>query len=304
MVRADRHGYRRLGRLDVSTVVISVVIPAHNEAQVITRCLATLLEGVEPGSVEVIVACNGCTDRTASLAAAASPAVKVVETADASKALALNLGDAVATGFPRVFLDADVELRGRDLMGLVQVMEREDLLAAVPELRVDLAGCSWAIRAYYKVWTALPYVQGDAVGSGVYALSRVGRARFGEFPTIIADDLFVRALFPGVGEQRRIWGTSFTIRPPTGARDLIRVQGRRRAGNIEYHLAYRQTGATPATNRSALSGLTRQPSWWPALAVYAAITVAGMIGGHWKVRFGDLKSWDRDDTARRGPPGE
>ena len=43
-------------------VLGSVVIPAHNEAKVIGRCLSGLLEGMAPGELEVIVVCNGCTD--------------------------------------------------------------------------------------------------------------------------------------------------------------------------------------------------------------------------------------------------
>ena len=33
------------------------------------------------------------------------------------------------------------------------------------------------------------------IGAGVYALSEAGRARFGDFAAVIADDGYVRALF-------------------------------------------------------------------------------------------------------------
>src|SRR5680860_1419657 len=68
-----------------AALMISVVIPAHNEAGVIRRCLTTLLDGVEPGALDVVVACNGCSDDTAAIARSIDPTVRVVETDVASK---------------------------------------------------------------------------------------------------------------------------------------------------------------------------------------------------------------------------
>jgi cellulose synthase/poly-beta-1,6-N-acetylglucosamine synthase-like glycosyltransferase len=46
----------------------AVIIPAHNEAGVIERTLGRLAPLAGDRQVEVIVACNGCTDDTAELA--------------------------------------------------------------------------------------------------------------------------------------------------------------------------------------------------------------------------------------------
>ena len=46
----------------------AVIIPAHNEASVIGRTLGRLAPLAAGGQVEVIVACNGCTDNTAEVA--------------------------------------------------------------------------------------------------------------------------------------------------------------------------------------------------------------------------------------------
>ncbi len=91
--------------------MISTIIPAHNEANVIERCLDPLAKGMVSGELEVIVVCNGCTDQTAHLAGGKSKHIRVVETEVPSKSVALNLGDNVACGFPRFYLDADVILR-------------------------------------------------------------------------------------------------------------------------------------------------------------------------------------------------
>ena len=90
----------------------SIVIPAHNEAEVIGRCLDALFTGVEPGELEVIVVCNGCVDETAALARSSGHPVRVIELQTASKATALREGDMAARTFPRLYLDADVVLSG------------------------------------------------------------------------------------------------------------------------------------------------------------------------------------------------
>src|SRR3954468_3654219 len=90
--------------------MISVIVPAHNEEAVIGQGLRALTEGARAGELEVIVVCNGCRDATAKVAAAFGEPVKVIETDVASKTHALNLGDAAAGGFPRIYVDADVAL--------------------------------------------------------------------------------------------------------------------------------------------------------------------------------------------------
>src|SRR5580704_6736168 len=85
----------------------SIVIAAHNEAAVIGRCLDAVLADAAPGEFDVTVVANGCTDDTAQVAAARSR-VRVVDLPSAGKVPALNAGDAVAVGYPRIYLDADI----------------------------------------------------------------------------------------------------------------------------------------------------------------------------------------------------
>ena len=91
--------------------MISVVIPAHNEEAVIASTLRSVLEGLEQGA-EVLVVCNGCSDDTAAVAGTFGLPVRVLEIEPASKVAALNAGDEVAAGYPRIYLDADVTLDG------------------------------------------------------------------------------------------------------------------------------------------------------------------------------------------------
>jgi glycosyltransferase involved in cell wall biosynthesis len=97
--------------------LLTVIIPARNEAKTIGDCLRALLSQRLPEavSVHIIVVANGCTDTTALVARAFTSHLavrgigfKVVETAVAGKAHALNLGDRLVEDGARVYLDADV----------------------------------------------------------------------------------------------------------------------------------------------------------------------------------------------------
>src|SRR5215813_6765708 len=174
--------------------MISIVVPAHNEAAVIGQTLSALLRDAEPGELDVIVAANGCTDETEQIAAAFGPPVRVVNVAASSKPAALNAGDAQANGFPRLYLDADVELSTQAVRAIAAALA-DPVLAASPGLFVDTAESSRLVRSYYRCWSRLPSVVDDLVGRGVYAVSDQGRGRFDVFPDVLNDDHFFRELF-------------------------------------------------------------------------------------------------------------
>ena len=130
--------------------MVSVVIAAHNEAAVIGRCLDALLaDGLD--DLDVTVVANGCTDTTAEVARA-HPGVRVIELAQPGKARALNAGDAVAVGFPRVYLDADIPISGAAIRTLAAALEASDgVLAAVPAVdwtwSAGLSSCAPTTRS-------------------------------------------------------------------------------------------------------------------------------------------------------------
>ena len=98
--------------------VISVVVPAHDEARVIDRLLGQLTSGLPPEGLDVVVVANGCTDDTAQIAGRYEPGVRVLSIPVPSKREALLAGDQAATGFPRIYVDADVELGSADVCAL------------------------------------------------------------------------------------------------------------------------------------------------------------------------------------------
>ena len=176
----------------------SVVIPAHDEARVIVRTLAALYSGLEPGALDVVVVCNGCTDATAGLARAFSPAVRVLEIPVASKAAAVRAGNEACEVFPRVHLDADVQLTGPDLLALVRPLVEGDVLATAPRRVLPREGSARLVRWYYDVWEELPQVRAGLFGRGAIALSEAGQRRVDALPQLMSDDLGLSEAFdPG-----------------------------------------------------------------------------------------------------------
>lgn len=278
--------------------MISVVIPAHEEGEVIERCLDRLLAGADEEELEVVVVCNGCTDDTADRARRYGPPVTVLETDVASKVAALNLGDGAVTAFPRIYLDADVEL-GIDAVREVGALldPATGVAVAAPVATVSQQGLPWPVRSFYAVWTRLPYFTDRMVGSGVYAFSAEGRAAFGAFPDLIADDEVARRAVPP--EQRATaTGSTFTIHPPRTLRGVVSVMTRARAGNAEY--AQRLGAAEPGTGaRRTLAAIATTPSTWPHAPIYLGVMALAEHRARRRLAAGNAL-WERDTTARRG----
>jgi glycosyltransferase involved in cell wall biosynthesis len=278
----------------------SVVIAAHNEASVIGRCLDALMRqdaGKDP--LDITVAANGCTDGTAQIAR--QRGVRVVEVEEASKAIALNVGDAAARGFPRIYLDADIEVPQGAIIAFVQALGAARPLAAVPRRRVDVAGRPRAVKAYLAINSRLPAFQNGLVGRGMIALSERGRERFDAFPIMLADDLFLDSLF-SPAEKTIVDSVEVSIAAPWRTSELIRRLVRVRRANAEMR-AVGSAGKVTTSVRSAdrLAWLKTvvlpNPQLAPVGVVYATISVLVALLARRRPRPG--KEWARDDTTRR-----
>ena len=291
----------------------SVVIPAHNEAQVIDRCLGALLDGApnkDPAAYEIIVVCNGCTDDTAERAAAFGPCVRVIELEQGSKPLALNTGNSAARFTPRFFVDADIVVSYHALTAAARPLAQEQALAAAPALALDFEHSDWIVRAFHRVWMKSPYVRFNMVGSGVYGLSGRGLDRLGEFPDIISDDMFVHGLFSdgeriSIGKDMRGQETVFTAFPPRTLRALIDVEVRRLAGRFELDALLEATpNRAPAEDDTpprlkSFAPLILNPVNWPDLAAYFYIKAISALNYRAARQSGSHLEWRRDDTTRQ-----
>jgi glycosyltransferase involved in cell wall biosynthesis len=273
----------------------SVVIAAHDEAALIDRCLEALARGAEPGVLDVTVVANGCSDDTAARAAA-HPGVRVVELAEAGKARALNAGDAVAQGFPRVYLDADIPLTGGDLLLLCDRLAAAGALVAVPRRELVLTGRPLPVRAYYAVHRRLPVFEDGLFGRGAIAVSAAGRSRFEAFPEVIADDLFLDSQFAS-DERAQCAVVASPVETPCRTGDLVRRLVRVRRGNAQL----RASGGSAVRGSSQWSWLRDVvlPRPWlaPAAVVYVAITVCAARAARRVPTAG--AEWGRDESSRR-----
>ena len=206
----------------------SVIIPAHNEGETLGRCLTALLADATGDEFEVVVVANGCTDRTADVARAFG--VRVVETSAVGKAPALRLGDDAATVFPRIYLDADIELGTASARALVAALGVGGLMASAPTASFDLAAVSRPARRVHGVHEALMADRRGLAGAGAYALSSDGHARVAPIPDVIADDAYVHRCF-APAERAAVANAYAVIRPPRTLIGNVRRRLRIRAGN-------------------------------------------------------------------------
>jgi len=281
-------------------VGISVVIAAHNEEAVLGRCLDALLRTARTGELEIAVVCNGCTDGTEEVAQGYGEDIGVLDTQEASKTAALNLGDAAVSGFPRFYVDADVTLPLASVRRIAARLSEGHALAAAPVMNLDLRGSSLAVRAYYRIWERLPYVREGMIGVGVYALSEEGRRRFTAFPEVIADDGYVRMLFSSI-ERICVGDAPVRVYAPARLSDLVRIKTRSYLGRYELRERFPDLVARERTTksyRSALGTIALRPWLWPAAVLYAAIVLRSRRRARVQLASIGNYVWERDQSSR------
>ena len=312
--------------------MISVVVPAHNEATVIGRLLSGLLadsmsinepapdgqssddaraaeappprgasanpDELEP--LETIVVANGCTDQTAQIAARHA-AVRVIDTPVPNKHRALRLGDSHATAFPRLYVDADVELRANDARALAKAFEDPRILAAAPRRHTPLDGCPWTVRWYYDIWEQLPVVREGLFGRGVIALSAEGHARIANLPELMGDDLAASLSF-APDERRVVDAARVTVHPPRTLADLLRRRVRSMTVTTQAATHTQLPGAR--TSSADLKALLRDAPLrnGPRLAWFLTVTAIARNRARRAVKAGDFTTWLRDESSRAAAP--
>jgi glycosyltransferase involved in cell wall biosynthesis len=279
--------------------VATVIVPAHNEARVIGRLLGQLVADARPGELDVIVVANGCTDDTARLAAACGPMIRVLSIPVPSKREALVAGDRAATDFPRIYVDADVELGTSDIRALDEALRGQGVLAAGPRRVLVLDGRPWLVRWYYDVWTRLPEVRGSLFGRGVIGMSAAGHARVAGLPALLADDLAWSLMF-APHERVIVEGARAVVHSPRTFGDLLRRRVRAATGVNQVERADGAPASTARTRPSDLVSMVRQePKMAPRVIVFMAVAVLARWRGRRATRQRDYSTWLRDESSRR-----
>lgn len=275
----------------------SVIIPAHNEAATIARNLRALREGTGHDDLDVVVVCNGCTDRTAEEARRADPRARVIEIEQPSKAEAVRVGNAATDVFPRIHLDADIELSGSHALELLAPIGRDHVLATAPRRAVPREGCSPWVRWYYDVWEALPQVRSGLFGRGVVVLSEEAQARVAALPPMMGDDLAMSDSFTGA-ERRVVPGAVAVVHPPRTLRDLVRRRVRIATGNAQATDLGVRRPASRTTVRTLAGLAVSRPGLALRMPVFLGVHVAATLGARRALRAGDFTTWQRDESSR------
>lgn len=284
--------------------MVSVVVPAHNEARVIARLLGRLVPAAPagdlagPDGLDIIVVANGCTDDTAEVAGSFGPPVRVLSIPVASKRDALLAGDRAARDFPRIYVDADVELGAVDIQALGAALRHPGTLACGPRRDLDLAGRPWLVRWYYVVWERLPEVRSGLFGRGVIGLSEAGHARVAGLPPLLADDLVASLAF-APGERVIVPAAQVVVHTPRTVRDLLRRRVRATMGVNQLAAAEGAPEATARTRpRDLLAMIRARPLIAPQVAVFLAVAVLARRQAAREVRRREYSTWLRDESSR------
>lgn len=277
--------------------MVSVIIAAYNEEAVIGRCLDALRGQQNGGQLQIIVSANGCSDRTAAVAAAHG--ATVIDRVEPGKSAALNAADEVATSFPRIYLDADIVVPPRAIELILDTLSSSPTkLAFVPRRRIETRGRPILVKCYFAINERLPVFRDGLFGRGMITLTHAGRSRFTTFPPLIADDLFIDSLF-SAGEKAEVAGVEVVVDAPRTTNDLVARLVRVRRGNAQMRAASASGDIDVAVRPSdkwawLRDVVAKDPRLAFAAVPYLAITiVAGVLA-----RRRPTTSWGRDESTR------
>lgn len=270
---------------------LSVIVPAHNEAELVGACLRALFASQSvPGGAEVIVVANGCTDATAQQARACTDAatasgwaLSVLERPEGGKPGALNAGETEARGRVLAYLDADVIVSPALCAELVQVLDRDAAAYASGRVVIPTPETAFS-RAYARFYRQVPFFHYGVQGCGLFAVNRAARARWGGWPEIISDDTFARLNFTPAERIAVPAPYDWPIVEGFGA--LVRVRRRQDAGVAEIRRLY---PALPANDDPRPSG----PGWVMRAGLRAPLGFAAYVAVALATRLRRGKGWAR-----------
>ena len=292
----------------------SVIVPAYNEQRRIGPLLAVLSQVATELGYLVVIACNGCVDRTVEMARA-TPGVQVLELERASKPHALNEAERLAGDvFPRLFVDADVRTDAASLERLVDALGVDDPRAVRPMESYVAEGAPWFVRNYYSTRYVVPssraWLEHHIEGHHIYGTNAAGRAKFDTFPEegqIMEDAFFDRMFDPN--EKVPVYDSLVEVPLPASSRALLRGMTRIYQGNWELtawlsaNRRDRLIEPDPArarrpvkeTLRYLASGGSTFDSWHPGTVVKTVAHEAARLLAIWNakrlVRAGRQADW-------------
>jgi glycosyltransferase involved in cell wall biosynthesis len=143
---------------------VSVVIPAHNEEELLPRCLDSIIAGVLPPRVvlEVVVVANRCTDRTAQIAR--ERGARVIEDASTTLAGVRNRGVHEAKGEIILTIDADSWMTPDSISGAVERLLSGRYVGGGALIRPERL----SLGIFFSALSVMPYLAKAGVSAGLF----------------------------------------------------------------------------------------------------------------------------------------
>jgi hypothetical protein len=165
----------------------SVIIPAHNEEAFIGNCLQSIKYAADkvPEEVEIIVALNRCTDRTADIAA--SQHAVIVNEDSKNLAKIRNAAARAATGDMIVTIDADSRMSSNMFAEITRYLTTGKFIGGGVMIRPE----RWSVGIFMSLLTVLPFLLIHRVSGGLFWCHRRDFKAVGGFneALVSAEDL-------------------------------------------------------------------------------------------------------------------
>jgi len=282
----------------MNTDQATVIIAAYNEQASISKVLSELGGGHSNG-FQIVVVCNGCHDQTESIVREHFPLVYCEALPEPSKANAIRHAETLSIGFPRLYLDADIVLTETATEQLFeQARTQLEPALIVPRSVALLENCSWWVQRFYYIWYQTLFVTRQGFGAGCYLLNQAGRARFGAWPNLIADDGFIRTQFAH-NETHIAESITVQVNAPKSLWALLKVKSRSKYGNlqlktylIENKIVCQQSKRNSDTKFNSEIALS-----YVDLFIYNVINTLAYSIAMWQ-KLSDSFVWHRDNSNR------
>ena len=164
-------------------MLISVIIPAHNEERYIGKCLKSIKIAAREISdeVEIIVVANRCTDRTADIARRYG--VEVLENSDKCISSIRNAGVRAANGRVIVTIDADSVMHKTALAEIKELLRSGKYIGGGAIPMFDRMSLGIAISGAYVALNLLPTMikSGGFISATMFWFSRKAFDKIGGF---------------------------------------------------------------------------------------------------------------------------
>jgi glycosyltransferase involved in cell wall biosynthesis len=276
----------------------TLIIPAHNEASVIERCLDSLIQ--QKNVTRIIVACNGCTDNTAEIVNnnyGHLPHLICLDIKKPSKTHALNEAEKHIIDFPVFYIDADTALSIDAIPTITQQMQDKPLHLTAPTPIINTEQSSWLVKQYYKIWQSLPYIEAGVIATCSFIVSQQGRQRFDKFPDVINDDGYIRCQFKA-DEISNIAGSEIYIQAPKDIFSLIKIKTRARLGNMQLNTLNLCTHPAKKAYASSMKSKLFSKDAISAV-IYYCIAIIIRIRANKQFSRINQYTWEKDNSSRR-----